>query len=77
MPLARGVGEQLFTGAFMGPAPTLAYNTGAFTMTDLVSDGTVTLTITNVSAVPEPESYALLLAGLGVTGFVVSRRRQA
>jgi hypothetical protein len=28
-----------------------------------------------VSAVPEPESYALLLAGLGIMGFVASRRR--
>jgi hypothetical protein len=26
--------------------------------------------------VPEPESYALLLAGLGVIGFLVSRRRR-
>lgn len=29
----------------------------------------------SVSAVPEPESYAMLLAGLGVLGFI-SRRRQ-
>ncbi len=30
----------------------------------------------SVTAVPEPETYALLLAGLGVVGFV-ARRRQA
>ncbi|MDR7332335.1 PEP-CTERM sorting domain-containing protein [Roseateles asaccharophilus] len=29
-----------------------------------------------VAAVPEPESYALMLAGLGIVGFLASRRRQ-
>lgn len=29
-----------------------------------------------VTAVPEPESYAMLLAGLGVVGFVARRRRR-
>lgn len=28
-----------------------------------------------VSAVPEPETYALMLAGLGIVGFVAARRR--
>ena len=30
----------------------------------------------NVAAVPEPETYALILAGLGVMGFMSRRRRQ-
>lgn len=30
-----------------------------------------------VSAVPEPESYAMLLAGLGLIGFMAHRRKQA
>lgn len=29
-----------------------------------------------VTAVPEPETYALLAAGLGIVGFVASRRRR-
>jgi hypothetical protein len=29
-----------------------------------------------IPAVPEPETYALMLAGLGIMGFVASRRRQ-
>ena len=29
-----------------------------------------------IPAVPEPQTYALLLAGLGVVGFVARRRRQ-
>lgn len=32
-------------------------------------------TLTNVSAVPEPETYAMLLAGLGVMGTVARRRK--
>lgn len=35
-----------------------------------------TITVTaNVAAVPEPEAYAMLLAGLGVMGFMALRRR--
>ncbi|MFG6439591.1 FxDxF family PEP-CTERM protein [Roseateles sp. LKC17W] len=37
--------------------------------------GSYTLTST-VAAVPEPETYALLAAGLGIVGFVASRRRR-
>ena len=36
----------------------------------------VTGQITNVSAIPEPESYAMMLAGLGLMGFVTNRRKR-
>jgi hypothetical protein len=32
--------------------------------------------VTTVPAIPEPSTYALLLAGLGVVGFLGRRRRQ-
>jgi hypothetical protein len=35
------------------------------------------ITSFSVSAVPEPESYAMLLAGLGLVGFVARRRKSA
>ena len=31
----------------------------------------------SVTAVPEPESYAMLMAGLGGIGFLIRRRRQS
>jgi hypothetical protein len=33
--------------------------------------------IYNVAAIPEPETYALMLAGLGAMGFIAKRRRKA
>lgn len=45
--------------------------------------GTSNLTLSNisygfsVSAVPEPETYAMMIAGLGLVGFAARRRKQA
>jgi hypothetical protein len=30
---------------------------------------------TTIAAVPEPETYAMLMVGLGMMGFIVRRRR--
>ena len=32
---------------------------------------------TSITAVPEPETYAMMLAGLGLLGFAARRRKQA
>jgi len=39
--------------------------------------GPESFVILNVAAIPEPETYALLLAGLGAVGFISRRRRKA
>jgi len=38
---------------------------------------TFSLTITQAAPVPEPEAYALMLAGLGLVGLAIHRRRKA
>jgi hypothetical protein len=37
---------------------------------------TMTFTLTQVPTIPEPETYAMLLAGLGLIGFIARRRKQ-
>lgn len=32
--------------------------------------------VSAIAAVPEPETYAMMLAGLGLVGFAARRRRQ-
>ncbi len=50
-------------------------DTSAYTLSDFTTSGAHCET--TVSAVPEPSTYALMLAGLGLVGFMVSRRKQA
>ncbi|RZJ09795.1 MAG: PEP-CTERM sorting domain-containing protein [Rubrivivax sp.] len=71
----------LFSWSFSGPANqvTETFTLGSGSYYYLVSgkskSGYYSLTSTAVAAVPEPETYALLAAGLGVIGFVARRRR--
>lgn len=47
----------------------------SFTNATFMSSG-VAFEVANVSPVPEPETYALMLAGLAAMGFVANRRRR-
>jgi opacity protein-like surface antigen len=62
----------------------------AYTPWEFALNGPITLTVVgssggnasysgtiNLAVVPEPETYALLLAGLGVVGFIGRRKRKA
>jgi len=65
---AQGIGNYGFADSSIN----LAYDLGT------VQNGhSVTIGYEYVMAVPEPETYALLLAGLGVVGFVARRRTRS
>ena len=65
--LAQGVGNYGFTDSSIN----LAYDLGT-----IASQHSVTLGYEYIMAVPEPETYAMLLAGLGLIGFSARRRMQ-
>ena len=54
----------------IGPVNGTTFTGGGFLIDDISLQGIVT-------AVPEPESYAMLMAGLGGIGFLIRRRRPA
>lgn len=63
-------GPQLYTGTEDAPV----FRLGSFVLTDYFGSGdTYTLTVT---AVPEPATVALMLAGLGLVGGIAVRRRK-
>lgn len=64
-----------FTGnlAMQGTA-TATFNLSPF---DPGAGKTTTFTLTQVPTIPEPETYAMLLAGLGLMGFIAKRRSKS
>ncbi|RZJ10752.1 MAG: PEP-CTERM sorting domain-containing protein [Rubrivivax sp.] len=67
-----GVGGPTFS---VSDSFNLAAGSYYYAVTGMGKPGNYTLTST-IAAVPEPETYALLGAGLGIVGFVASRRRR-
>lgn len=66
-------GPQLYTGTEANPV----FKLGTFSLTEYEGSGTYTLSISQaVAAVPEPETYAMLLGGLALMGAMLRRRRQ-
>jgi hypothetical protein len=62
------------TGTF-GGVTTTGFGSGFQYALDYSHPNQVWLDVTNVGAVPEPSSYAMLLGGLGVMGWLVRRRK--
>ena len=65
-------GPQLYSGAEATPT----FLTGTFLLTEFGGTGTYTLTISNpaAAAVPEPATWAMMLAGFGMVGVGLRRR---
>ena len=63
-----------FTGFLtVGGTATALFDLSPF---DPGAGGTTTFTLTQVPTIPEPETYAMLLAGLGLIGFSARSRKQ-
>jgi len=58
-------------GSFAASTDTLA--AGVYTLSLFMNEKT---DVVRVAAVPEPETYALMLGGLGLVGFIARRRRK-
>jgi hypothetical protein len=52
-------------------------NTPALFAADILSNGFTGAVGTSTPAIPEPETYAMMLVGFGLLGFVARRRRQS
>ncbi|SEL52638.1 PEP-CTERM sorting domain-containing protein [Nitrosovibrio tenuis] len=64
-----------FTGALTASAaPAATFN---LSLDDAGFRNASAVTLKQVPAIPEPETYAMLLAGLGLMGFIVKRRSKS
>lgn len=76
------VGQTYFIDAagpvlYTGPESSPTFNTGTFSLSDVVAGATGSLTITEVGTTATPEPSTLLLTGLGVLGlFWFARKRR-
>ncbi|KIO49751.1 PEP-CTERM sorting domain-containing protein [Nitrosospira sp. NpAV] len=71
-PPSSGPRNLNFTGDLADQGTTTA--TFSLNLFDPGAGNTATFTVTQIPSVPEPETYAMLLAGLGLMGGMVKRR---
>jgi hypothetical protein len=74
VPTVNPTGSYDFGGGMMGAVGMTG--TSAYVYGVVGTMGGVPLSETITAAVPEPETYAMLMAGLGLMGFIAHRRRK-
>lgn len=67
--------DMIVTDGDLAPEGLHTYTMGGKNYLAIANEVSGTTTVYSLAAVPEPETYALLLAGLGVIGFMARRRR--
>jgi len=71
--LSNGFSNGALSPGFIDATGDIRDNHWAF---DVLNVNAAVVVIPRVDVVPEPESYALMLAGLGLLGFIARRRKQ-
>ena len=74
VPTVNPTGSYDFGGGMMGAVGMTGWSVTAYGAVGTMGGYPLSEKITLVTAVPEPETYAMLLAGLGMIGAVVRRR---
>lgn len=67
--------DMIVTNGDVSPEGLKAFTIGGASYLAIANEVSNTTTVYQLAAVPEPETYAMLLAGLGLVGFTVARRK--
>jgi DNA-binding beta-propeller fold protein YncE len=67
--------DMIVTDGDLAPEGMTAFTMGGTHYLAIANETSGTTTLYNLAPVPEPEAYALMLAGLGLVGFLARRRR--
>ncbi|MDP2882121.1 MAG: choice-of-anchor I family protein [Azonexus sp.] len=68
--------DMIVTAGDLAPEGLTTYTMDGISYLAIANETSGTTTVYSLAAVPEPETYAMMLAGLGLIGFAARRRKQ-